>query len=140
MLAYTRQMLAGSPQDPEDAVQEIFVRAYAGLRANRRELALRAWLYRIAHNRCIDELRRPHAVALETIYKQNLVPAVLRKPGAHGHLYDRLTAAGSPPAWPRPTPPERPNAVARVLVVVVPVTLLVTDSIRLVSACVLGSW
>ena len=48
-------------QDPEDAVQEVFVRAYCGLRASDRELALRAWLYRIAHNRCIDELRRPPA-------------------------------------------------------------------------------
>ncbi len=74
MLAYTRQMLGGSPQDPEDAVQEIFVRAYGGLRANRRELALRAWLYRIAHNRCVDELRRPHAVALETI--DSMIPTV----------------------------------------------------------------
>ena len=46
-------------QDAEDALQDIFVRAYAGLRANHRELALRAWLYRVAHNRCIDELRRP---------------------------------------------------------------------------------
>ena len=60
-------MLAGSGQDPEDAVQEIFMRAYHGLRANNRELALRAWLYRIAHNRCIDELRRPHAVVVEAI-------------------------------------------------------------------------
>ena len=46
-------------QDAEDALQDIFVRAYSGLRANHRELALRAWLYRVAHNRCIDELRRP---------------------------------------------------------------------------------
>lgn len=60
MLAYARQMLGGCPQDAEDAVQEVFVRAYGGLRTSRRELALRAWLYRIAHNRCIDELRRPH--------------------------------------------------------------------------------
>ena len=35
------------------------MRAYVGLRASDRELSLRAWLYRIAHNRCIDELRRP---------------------------------------------------------------------------------
>jgi RNA polymerase sigma factor (sigma-70 family) len=58
LFAYTRQMLPHR-QDAEDALQDIFVRAYSGLRANRRELALRAWLYRVAHNRCIDELRRP---------------------------------------------------------------------------------
>jgi RNA polymerase sigma factor (sigma-70 family) len=58
LFAYTRQMLPRR-QDAEDALQDIFVRAYSGLRANRRELALRAWLYRVAHNRCIDELRRP---------------------------------------------------------------------------------
>jgi RNA polymerase sigma factor (sigma-70 family) len=58
LFAYTRQMLSDR-QDAEDALQDIFVRAYAGLRANDRELALRAWLYRVAHNRCIDELRRP---------------------------------------------------------------------------------
>jgi RNA polymerase sigma factor (sigma-70 family) len=67
MFAYTRQMLSGSAVDAEDAVQEIFVRAYSGLRSSNRELALRAWLYRIAHNRCIDELRRPQSVATETI-------------------------------------------------------------------------
>jgi RNA polymerase sigma factor (sigma-70 family) len=58
LFAYTRQMLADR-QDAEDALQDIFVRAYSGLRANHRELALRAWLYRVAHNRCIDQLRRP---------------------------------------------------------------------------------
>ena len=59
LFAYTRQMLPGSAQDAEDALQDVFVRAYAGLRANRRELTLRPWLYRVAHNRCVDELRRP---------------------------------------------------------------------------------
>jgi RNA polymerase sigma factor (sigma-70 family) len=58
LFAYTRQMLIHR-QDAEDALQDIFVRAYAGLRASNRELALRAWLYRVAHNRCIDQLRRP---------------------------------------------------------------------------------
>jgi RNA polymerase sigma factor (sigma-70 family) len=67
MFAYTRQMLAGSSSDAEDAVQEIFVRAYAGLRASDRKLALRAWLYRIAHNRCIDELRRPQLPASDVV-------------------------------------------------------------------------
>jgi RNA polymerase sigma factor (sigma-70 family) len=65
LFAYTRQMLHGSRQDAEDALQDVFVRAYAGLRANDRRLALRAWLYRVAHNRCIDELRRPAPPAPE---------------------------------------------------------------------------
>ena len=67
LFAYTRQMLHGSRQDAEDALQDVFVRAYAGLRANDRSLALRAWLYRVAHNRCIDELRRPAPPAPELI-------------------------------------------------------------------------
>jgi RNA polymerase sigma factor (sigma-70 family) len=58
LFAYARQMLPGR-QDAEDALQDVFVRAYSGLRANDRQVALRAWLYRVAHNRCVDELRRP---------------------------------------------------------------------------------
>ena len=58
LFAYTRQMLPARP-DAEDALQDVFVRAYSGLRASHGRLVLRAWLYRIAHNRCIDELRRP---------------------------------------------------------------------------------
>ena len=65
LFAYTRQMLPGSRQDAEDALQDVFVRAYSGLRANDRELALRGWLYRVAHNRCIDEIRRPAPPAPE---------------------------------------------------------------------------
>jgi RNA polymerase sigma factor (sigma-70 family) len=58
LFAYMRQMLP-LRQDAEDALQEVFERAYASLRAGDRELTLRPWLYRIAHNRCIDHLRRP---------------------------------------------------------------------------------
>jgi RNA polymerase sigma factor (sigma-70 family) len=59
LFAYTRQMLPGSVHDAEDALQDVFVRAYFSLRADGRKLALRAWLYRVAHNRCVDQLRRP---------------------------------------------------------------------------------
>jgi RNA polymerase sigma factor (sigma-70 family) len=58
LFAYARQMLPAR-QDAEDALQDVFVRAYAGLRASDRDLALRAWLFRVAHNRCVDELRKP---------------------------------------------------------------------------------
>ena len=60
LFAYVRQMLStGSRQDAEDVMQDVFVRAYGALRADDREINLRAWLYRVAHNRCIDHLRRP---------------------------------------------------------------------------------
>ena len=60
----TRARCFRGGQDAEDALQDVFVRAYSGLRSSDRELALRAWLFRVAHNRCIDELRRPAAAAL----------------------------------------------------------------------------
>ena len=60
LFAYVRQMLsATSRQDAEDVLQDVFVRAFGALRADRREINVRAWLYRVAHNRCIDYLRRP---------------------------------------------------------------------------------
>src|SRR5919202_6060914 len=60
LFAYVRQMLsAASRQDAEDVMQDVFVRAYGALRADRREMNVRAWLYRVAHNRCVDHLRRP---------------------------------------------------------------------------------
>jgi RNA polymerase sigma factor (sigma-70 family) len=59
LFAYARQMLGGSRQDAEDALQDVFLRAYASLRGSDRPVSLRAWLYRVAHNRCIDHLRKP---------------------------------------------------------------------------------
>jgi RNA polymerase sigma factor (sigma-70 family) len=58
--AYVRQMLgSASSQDAEDVVQDVFARAAAALRRDEREVHVRAWLYRVAHNRCVDHLRRP---------------------------------------------------------------------------------
>src|SRR3954451_25337960 len=60
LFAYARQMLSScSRQDAEDVLQDVFVRAYGALRHDEREVNVRAWLYRVAHNRCVDHLRRP---------------------------------------------------------------------------------
>jgi RNA polymerase sigma factor (sigma-70 family) len=66
LFAYVRQMLSGhSRQDAEDVLQDVFVRAFGSLRGDCRAINVRAWLYRVAHNRCIDHLRRPHPPASE---------------------------------------------------------------------------
>src|SRR6201999_4243690 len=66
LFAYVRQMLSSaSRQDAEDVLQDVFVRAYGALRNDNREMNVRAWLYRVAHNRCIDHLRRPIPPAAE---------------------------------------------------------------------------
>ncbi len=66
LFGYVRQMLSSGPRaDAEDVLQDVFVRAYGALRADERDVNLRAWLYRVAHNRSIDQLRRPTPAASE---------------------------------------------------------------------------
>ena len=59
LVAFVRRMLQGSGHDAEDVVQDTFIRAYRGLRVTDRAMALRPWLYMIARNRALDELRTP---------------------------------------------------------------------------------
>src|SRR3989337_4497064 len=49
--------MLGSPQAAEDATQEAFLSAYRNV-ARMRGPSARPWLFRIAANACIDELRR----------------------------------------------------------------------------------
>jgi len=63
--AYAAYMLRGSAHDPDDAAQDVFLRAYTALRRDERDVDVRPWLYRIAHNRCIDALRRPVGAELD---------------------------------------------------------------------------
>ncbi len=59
LTAFARRMLHGSGHDADDVVQDAFIRAYRGLRATNRPMALRPWLYMIVRNRALDELRAP---------------------------------------------------------------------------------
>jgi RNA polymerase sigma factor (sigma-70 family) len=58
LLAFVRRILFASPSEAEDVLQDVFARASQSLRAHDRVVSLRPWLYRIARNACIDELRR----------------------------------------------------------------------------------
>src|SRR4051794_25304145 len=65
ILGFCRHML-GSREEGEDAVQHTFAAAYRDLQRTRdRSIALKAWLYTIARNRCVSVLRARREQAAE---------------------------------------------------------------------------
>ena len=74
ILAFCRHML-GSHEEAEDVVQHTFAAAYRDLQRSReRAIALKAWLYTIARNRCVSVLRarREQATELHEIPTEGL--------------------------------------------------------------------
>ncbi len=58
LLAFCRGMLR-SPEDAEDVMQEVMVAAHKAILADNRAINAKPWLYRIARNRCLNQLRKP---------------------------------------------------------------------------------
>jgi RNA polymerase sigma-70 factor, ECF subfamily len=83
LVAYARQLLGGAHHDAEEVVQDAFVRALHALRADDREMALRAWLYTIVRNRALDVLRRP-------VRTTDLEPHAAVLPDAASDPHERL--------------------------------------------------
>jgi RNA polymerase sigma factor (sigma-70 family) len=58
--------IVGNPQDAQDALQNTMVKMLRALPGEERSIALKPWLYRIAHNESIDLLRKRRPdIALE---------------------------------------------------------------------------
>lgn len=57
LFRYCRSILR-SDEDARDALQNAMVKAFTALQTERRDLALRPWLFRIAHNEAISLVRR----------------------------------------------------------------------------------
>jgi len=60
-----------SKEDAEDALQDVLAAAFRALVADDREILVRPWLYRIARNRCINELRRARRVRVDLLDDQH---------------------------------------------------------------------
>jgi RNA polymerase sigma-70 factor (ECF subfamily) len=68
--------MVGNAEDACDVTQEAFVRAYRNLATFRVGEPFAPWLYRIAHNVCIDHLRRkPNTLSLDVEMDEGRDPA-----------------------------------------------------------------
>src|SRR5919198_5341574 len=65
--------ILGSVQDAEDVMQETLLAAWRGLEGFEARASLRAWLYRIATNRCLNALR-------DSSRRPREVPPMVRPP------------------------------------------------------------
>ena len=63
---YCRNMLRSS-EDARDMVQEVFTSAHRAMLGDERPIQVKAWLYRIARNRCLNHLRRPQPDPVESM-------------------------------------------------------------------------
>ncbi|NLJ41957.1 MAG: sigma-70 family RNA polymerase sigma factor [Clostridiales bacterium] len=50
--------MTNNPDDAEDLAQEVFIKVYRNLKSFRRDSKFSTWIYRIAHNICIDNHRK----------------------------------------------------------------------------------
>jgi RNA polymerase sigma-70 factor, ECF subfamily len=95
--------MLGSTQDAEDAVQETLLAAWRGLDGFEERASLRAWLYRIATNRCLNVLRDSSRRPPET----RPLPFTPPEPSRYGEApwlepYPDVLLEGVPDAAPGP--------------------------------------
>jgi RNA polymerase sigma-70 factor (ECF subfamily) len=79
--------MLGSPEEAEDAAQEIFVRIYRQLARYDPERKFSTWVLTIATNYCIDQLRRRR---MQLVPLENIIPwARAREAGPEGEALSR---------------------------------------------------
>ncbi len=68
------------PEDARDAAQDVFLKAYRGLKDFRPESSLYTWLYRIAVNTCLDYRRKSRREAFRNEPLTEDLPSDERSP------------------------------------------------------------
>ena len=67
--------MMGQPEDAQDLAQEVFTKAYFQLHKFQPNSNFSAWLYRMAANHCLDELRRQKRSVQTTDEEMELIDA-----------------------------------------------------------------
>ncbi|MGG4496057.1 RNA polymerase sigma factor [Brevibacillus reuszeri] len=71
LFVYCYHML-GHRQEAEDAVQEVFFKAYEQIDTYRSVVSFSAWLYKIAYHHCLNQLKRAKLGRIVTFLKTGL--------------------------------------------------------------------
>lgn len=75
MQRYIRRFLRRS-EDVDDMVQEVFMKAYTNIQSFDISLRFSPWLYRIAHNACINEIKRQRHGVMSLFDFDTFLPAL----------------------------------------------------------------
>jgi len=62
LLRYVRRVINQAEEEVEDIVQEVFIKGYENIQSFDRSKKFSSWIYRIAHNVCIDFFRKKKPV------------------------------------------------------------------------------
>lgn len=77
--------MMGNHEDAQDCAQEAMLNAYRAFDRYRGDKNIKSWLYRIAYNTCIDELRRRRGVvSLDVLREEGFDQADERMPQPEG--------------------------------------------------------
>lgn len=82
--------MMGNHEDAQDCAQEALLRAFRAFEHFRQQASPKTWLYRIAYNACIDELRRRRGVvSLDTLREGGFDVPDDKAPSAYEKLEQR---------------------------------------------------
>jgi len=74
--SYIRRISGLKTEDVEDVLQEVFIKAYYNLNSFKQHLKFSSWIYRIAHNTTMSELRKRHVRPLYYYEENDLISMV----------------------------------------------------------------
>lgn len=70
-----------SREEAEDAVQDIFIKAYQELDRYEKRVSFSAWLYKIAYHHCLDQIRKQNRwKRLVSRYQEQVSSSYVRRP------------------------------------------------------------
>jgi RNA polymerase sigma-70 factor (ECF subfamily) len=60
LFGYINKMINQPPEEIEDVLQEVFINAYINIQSFNTKRYFSNWIYRIAHNKCVDYMKKSH--------------------------------------------------------------------------------